>query len=79
MDKIIILCLHCGWEFIVETNGHALAMYDKDHSVRWARHGKKLKCPKCERKLLIFKDYLKHYPHLKFKTYGMQMQGSPGT
>jgi transcription elongation factor Elf1 len=62
VDEITILCLYCGHEFVVKSNGHALAHYERDNSVRWARQGKKLNCPKCNRKTLIFKDY------------GMQMQ-----
>jgi hypothetical protein len=58
-ESVEIICLSCDFAFKIEFNGHSLAMHDRDHSIRYARSGKKIHCPKCERKQLIFKGYEK--------------------
>jgi hypothetical protein len=54
-EQVPLVCLNCGCVFEVTSNGYSLAMYDKDRSVRYVRQGKKLSCPDCKRKKLIFK------------------------
>jgi hypothetical protein len=56
-ESVEIICLSCDFAFKIEFNGHSLAMYDNDRSIRREYGGEKLKCPRCESEMLIFKGY----------------------